>query len=359
VASPPGGWRGVGVLAALVVLVVPGCSGASEHDSAGRTDVTFRARSLAGGSVQGAELDRAVAVLAARLDQAGIGGTVTQGSSSRVFVHVDRARPADGERIVELAERIGLLEFYDLEPNLVTPSIDVNGYPVATTSLYNLLVGRQSPALEDEVDNWYLFDGGKEMVGGPVPSKRLLLPNGALRTGWRILGTPPRTAVLECGIGEIVCPGLDTVNPTRDFFYLIKYDPPTTPELDGGDLKLEGTRQDFDITTGEPIVFMQFTDTGAKRFGEITRREARRGRQASLLAGGQKVTHHFAIVLDREIKSWPSIDWEQYPNGISGTNGAQITGIGDLQEAKDLALVFQTGALPVRLEFMAMREIGA
>ena len=44
-------------------------------------------------------------------------------------------------------------------------------------------------------------------------------------------------------------------------------------------------------------------------------------------------------MLDREIKSWPSIDWEQYPNGIAGTNGVQITGIGDLQEAKDLALV--------------------
>ena len=62
------------------------------------------------------------------------------------------------------------------------------------------------------------------------------------------------------------------------------------------------------------------------------------------------MTQNFAIVLDREIKSWPSIDWEQYPNGISGTNGAQITGIGSLSEAKNLALVLQTGALPVDVQ---------
>ena len=75
------------------------------------------------------------------------------------------------------------------------------------------------------------------------------------------------------------------------------------------------------------------------------------------IAGGGGDPHnsfqHFAIVLDREIKSWPSIDWEQYPIGISGSNGVQITGIGDPQAAKDLATVLQTGALPVRFEVVA------
>ena len=64
-------------------------------------------------------------------------------------------------------------------------------------------------------------------------------------------------------------------------------------------------------------------------------------------------------MLDREIKSWPSIDWEQYPNGISGSNGAQITGIGDIQEAKDLALVLQTGALPVTFTTLENTQISA
>ena len=64
-------------------------------------------------------------------------------------------------------------------------------------------------------------------------------------------------------------------------------------------------------------------------------------------------------MLDREIKSWPSIDWEQYPNGIGGTNGAQITGIGDITEAKNLALVLQTGALPVTFKTQQQTAISA
>ena len=104
---------------------------------------------------------------------------------------------------------------------------------------------------------------------------------------------------------------------------------------------------------------MQFTDKGADKFAEITREIAERGRRLSNFSGGQKIVQTFAIVLDREIKSYPSIDWEQYPNGISGTNGAQITGIGGLQEAKDLALVLQTGALPVTFTTLETTAISA
>ena len=64
-------------------------------------------------------------------------------------------------------------------------------------------------------------------------------------------------------------------------------------------------------------------------------------------------------MLDRQIKSWPSIDFEQYPNGIGGTNGAQITGIGSLTEAKDLALVLQSGALPVTFKTLETTAISA
>ena len=91
---------------------------------------------------------------------------------------------------------------------------------------------------------------------------------------------PPKTAVLTCGIGEVVCPGVNAENPTRNFFYLIKFDPTNpdpekvVPEMSGADLQLDGTRQDFDTTSGEPIVTMQFTDKGADKFGRITNAEA-------------------------------------------------------------------------------------
>ena len=55
---------------------------------------------------------------------------------------------------------------------------------------------------------------------------------------------------------------------------------------------------------------------------------------------------HFAIVLDGDIHSFPQIDYTDstLSDGISG--GAQITGLRASTEAKNLALVLQTGALP-------------
>src|SRR5207244_4493032 len=48
-----------------------------------------------------------------------------------------------------------------------------------------------------------------------------------------------------------------------------------------------------------------------------------------------------------------------YPNGISGSNGAQITGLGSFGEAKNLALVLQTGALPVNFKQIEQTQVSA
>ncbi len=211
-------------------------------------------------------------------------------------------------------------------------------------------------------DQFYLFDKKKKLVVGPVGSKDRALRkfDGKVPDGYKLYAVPPGTVVVSCGVGEVVCPGVSEANPTSNSYYLFKYSPPDVPEMTGSDLKLSGTRQDFDTQTQAPIVTMQFTKKGAKRFAEITREEAQRGKLLSnTIGGGQKIEQHFAIVLDREIKSWPSIDWDQYPGGISGSNGAQITGIGDVQEAKNLALVLQTGALPVEFVTLDQTAISA
>ena len=179
--------------------------------------------------------------------------------------------------------------------------------------------------------------------------------------GYKLFAVPPGTVVVSCGIGEVVCPGVQETNPTSNSYYLFKYAPPDVPEMTGSDLKLSGTRQDFDTQTQAPIVTMQFTKKGAQ---EVRRDHAPGGAARASCSrtrsgGGQKIEQHFAIVLDREIKSWPSIDWEQYPGGISGSNGAQISGIGDVKEAKDLALVLQTGALPVNFVTLDQTAISA
>ena len=89
--------------------------------------------------------------------------------------------------------------------------------------------------------------------------------------GYKLFAVPPGTVVISCGVGEVVCPGVQQANPTSNSYYLFKYSPPDVPEMTGSDLKLSGTRQDFDTQTQAPIVTMQFTKKGAKKFAEITR----------------------------------------------------------------------------------------
>ena len=193
---------------------------------------------------------------------------------------------------------------------------------------------------------------GAREVGRQAPDRPQAL-RGAPRHGGRELrhrrGELPRGRPAE---------------PASNNWYLFRYTPPEVPEMTGKDLDLSGTRQDFDTRTGEPIVLMDFTGEGSDKFEDITREIAQRGKLLFNTVGGgqgdyQNWLQSFAIVLDREIKSYPTIDFEEYPGGITGSNGAQISGIGDIGDAKDLALVLQTGALPVEFRTLDQTAISA
>jgi SecD/SecF fusion protein len=343
-------------------------------DLQGGLEVTLQAVPPPNRPLQKSDLDRSVEILRDRVDRLGVAEPEIRKQGDDQIV-IDLPGVKNPEQVIGILGQTAQLELYDLEDNLVPPSIGAQRVPIPKDSLYDLLAGQQSLVKPGTKTTWYLFDAEQKVRAGPVTAKDRLLESkvvakagekGTLPKGWRIFGVPPKTAVLTCGIGEVVCPGINVENPTRDSYYLVRFDPTNpdpekvVPEMTGADLKLDGTRQDFDTTTGQPIVTMQFTDKGADKFGRITNEEADRGKLLSnTIGGGQKITQHFAIVLDRQIKSWPSIDWEQYPNGISGSNGAQITGIGDLSEASNLALVLQTGALPVTFTTLEQTAISA
>jgi SecD/SecF fusion protein len=343
-------------------------------DLQGGLEVTLKAVPPPNRPLQEADLDRSVEILRDRVDRLGVAEPEIRKQGSDQIV-IDLPGIKNQDQVIGILGKVAQLELFDLEANLVPPSIGAQRFPIAKQSLYDLLAGQQALVKEGTKTSWYLFDNDKKLRVGPRVSRAKVLASEVVANagaesqipkGWKLFGVPPKTAVLECGVGEVVCPDVDVEFPTRNSFYLIKFDPTNpdpekvVPEMTGADLKLSGTQADFDTTTGEPIVLMQFTDKGSDKFGEITREEAQRGALLSrTIGGGQKITQHFAIVLDREIKSWPSIDWQQYPNGISGTNGAQITGIGDLQEAQDLALVLQSGALPVEFQTLETTAISA
>jgi SecD/SecF fusion protein len=173
---------------------------------------------------------------------------------------------------------------------------------------------------------------------------------------YKIFSVPHNRVVIRCDTSQAsVCPDArgQPAGPVGRSFYLFLHDlAHGVPQLTGTDLHLKGTRQDFDPTTSEPIVLMQFTHKGASKFHDVTREEAHRG-------ASKGTPQHFAIVLDREIRSFPQIDYSENPDGIEGSNGAQITGINSVKEAKDLALVLQSGALPYNFQQIERADVSA
>ncbi|MBA2332916.1 MAG: protein translocase subunit SecD, partial [Actinobacteria bacterium] len=381
------------ILVALIVagligvglLAVPGSPFEKEAtlglDLQGGLEVTLQAVPPKNRQLMESDLDRSVEILRDRIDALGVAEPDIRKQGENQIV-VDYPGVDDPGRVLEIIGQTAQLELFDLEANLVRPSIDAQQFPVATESIFDLLSGQQNVVEGGTTDTWYLFDETKKVVAGPAATRASLLESdvvgkegekGELPKGWRTFGVPPNTVVVECGIGEVVCPGVPGEILQQNFYYLFKFDRSqaavaagtAVPEMTGEDLRLSGTRQDFDTQGGGgPIVTMQFTDEGGDKFGDITGREAQRGKlKFNTIGGGQgdyrNFVQHFAIVLDRQIKSWPSIDFRDNPNGIRGSNGAQITGIGDIGEAKDLALVLQSGALPVTFQTLESTTISA
>lgn len=115
------------------------------------------------------------------------------------------------------------------------------------------------------------------------------------------------------------------------------------PQLTGS--ALSGAQVGFD-QNNQPKVDMQFKGDGATRFADLT---DKMGKAAQITGQNQLL----AIVLDGTVQSAPTVQ-ERIEGGR-----AEITGKFSLAEAKNLALVLQTGALPIELLPVQQRTVGA
>ena len=107
-------------------------------------------------------------------------------------------------------------------------------------------------------------------------------------------------------------------------------------KLTGKDLKRSEVT--FNPNSGEPQVSLEFNNEGAKLFEEITRTNI-----------GKQV----AIFLDNQLVSAPRVN-----EVISGGN-AVISGNFKLEEAKNLSIQLNAGALPVPVTIIEQKNIGA
>ena len=106
-------------------------------------------------------------------------------------------------------------------------------------------------------------------------------------------------------------------------------------------------QQSTDLNAGQPDVTFGFSSKGRSAFQDVTAAIARRGELDSGL--GQQLNQHFAIALDNQLITVPFISYKQYPDGINGDNGADISGSFSISSAQNLANELRLGALPVRL----------
>ena len=373
-------------LAGVALLAIPGSPAHRKAtlglDLQGGLEVVLKAVPPKGHKLTSSDLDRSISIMRNRIDKLGVSEPEIRKQGSNQIV-IQLAGVHDPATAAKLIGKTAVLEFYDFEADLTGPSVSgLSQVPVGTGTLYGLLAAPATQALakNGQPSQWYLFSPQKIVKAGPAPTRQALLATDVVQKprargglgkhipkNWQILSVPANTVVVSCVVASGNClSGRQLSTPTA--FYLLKHSDNTAnpiPEMTGKDLKLDGTRADIDPQTGGPVVLMQFTGKGKKIFHTITRREAERG---ALVCQGQRdqasvqrCAQHFAIVLDGQIQSVPYIDFVRNPDGIPGDNGAQIDmgrggGLGD---AKRLALVLQTGALPVKFETAERTDVSA
>ena len=338
---------------------------------------------------------KTIALIRSRLRSIGVAGAaVAHRGDNEITVSLPEI--ADPDRVRKEVGTTAQLDFYDWEPSLIGRERTIGAHP-----------GRQPPAaaLREAQSEWraagrtgrdvdqlifdgafpsaygavklaseqkpiqgcskcskrkptfYLFseDDKDELISGPVSSKRDLYVSA---TGGKL---PHRGEVVEVPVGTVVVSEL----PQREGLPIKGAEPgwyalAGEPALTGSEIT---NPEEKSGESGEPVVVFEFTDSGRKAFHEVTRQIARRGREEALGVPSpeavEELSGHLAVVLDNEVKTRPIINFKENPDGIDGRTGAQISGgFSGPSEAKGLASVLRSGALPVQLVLVAERTAG-
>ncbi len=340
-------------------------------DLEGGTELIYQGRPTPQNpEIQGDDIDRAIEIIRERTDALG----VAEPEISRIgqdSIRVGLPNVENAEQAISQVGDTAQLYLYDWEPNVIGNPAKTNvpegeAYFDRYYDAVKLGSEQQPECFEDDCTtsgpSFYLFNAQtKAWIAGPAEDEADLLaqakvPDEKQPPNTEILTVPQGTLVVKKeGEGNQVAPE----DPNDAQWFVIR----DRPSLSGDEIK--DPKQDFDPTTNEPNVTFDFTDSGREAFADVTKEIAQRGLQNAPpgVAGDAELAAQysgkFAIVLDEEIKSRPIINFVENPNGIDGRTGAQISGIGDLGEAQDLAEILQIGALPIDLTLISQSTVSA
>jgi SecD/SecF fusion protein len=385
----------MGVIAAAligaVLLAVPGSPVYKKPtlglDLRGGIEVILRAVPEKGqGAITPQGMQTAQSIMESRVNKIGVASPEVRTQSGNEIV-IQLAGVHDPEKAAQIIGKTGQLQFFNFERDLASPTVSATGQPTPVTSLYSLLKQIEPQARKGKPEAYYLIKTIKKTkqvkskvkgktvtkpvtitthktLQGPAPNlKQLLLPYSGKR--------PAHTKVFPVPANRLV-----VHSPGGKLWYLFKYFPSDPsgeqgpPELTGNDLVESGIQATIDSQSGQPVVQLQFTGHGTKQFQKITKDEYLQGQLAAGQASQsgnhdptvvQQYAKHNAIVLDGVLQSTPYIDYTDgsLSDGIGGGQ-AQITmGAGGLGQAKDLALVLQSGSLPYSFQQLEQTTVSA
>ena len=158
--------------------------------------------------------------------------------------------------------------------------------------------------------------GGGDGSGAPIAMYHLEA---------QIRGPAEADGDVTCGPTAVLCPGAADEGGSATYEYAVAGDPALTED----DVVTERAQALVADVTGQAAVTLDLTDDGANAFHDFTRELVRIGRERAS-------PQHIAIVVGGEIVSWPSIDYQQYPDGLTGDTGVQVI-VATLEDAQRLA----------------------
>jgi preprotein translocase subunit SecD len=141
----------------------------------------------------------------------------------------------------------------------------------------------------------------------------------------------------------------ETPNPEGDGTIVAGYVVDEQPDMTGEALDSANLNRD---QAGRLEVTMQLTREGAGQFADLSGRIAE-----NALTSGQPGTGQLAIVLDKDVVSAPTVEEAITGGNVVIQNTSSPTGLPE-EEARELEIVLQTGALPVNMEVLSVTTIG-
>jgi SecD/SecF fusion protein len=364
-------------------------------DLKGGVSLIYKGIPTAQAKVNEESLNRSIDIMRKRVDQLGVSEPEIQRTGHD---EIDVSLPAvsNARRAQEQVGKVAQLHFYDWEPNVIGPE----GTPAPTS---RAVTGGSEPArVANGLSEYQAIQRAAKRPAIIRANDTTYAPgctpaqvNGCLYGAWYLVDTKHERVL--CADGKPICgpanteaelysenykppagakvkavhvnPGtiLAQAHPEEFDNKVVKAEPNSfyvlndNPVLNGEDINnpTQSTQSEGG-GSGLPDVTFDFSSHGRTVFERVTKEIAQRGLNSQLPGiTKENAVQHFAIVLDEQVITAPSIDYVQYPDGIDASNGSEITGGFTLTSAQNLADELQSGALPIKLELIAKSRVSA